>query len=74
MTVALADADAGESIEMCEVPDGDARAKLLRLGFLDGPVECRRQLTNGPVILRRNGTEMALGSALAEEIRIDRDA
>ncbi|AWB26956.1 FeoA family protein [Halococcoides cellulosivorans] len=74
MDTALADADPGESIEMRDVPDDDTRARLLRLGFLDGPVECRRQLTNGPVILRRNGTELALGSALADEITIDRHA
>lgn len=73
MTAVLAEADPGESIAMREVPDGDTRAKLLRLGFLDGPIECRRQLTNGPVILRRNGTELALGAALADEIQIERD-
>lgn len=74
MAVALADADPGDAVELADVPDDDTRARLLRLGFLDGPVECRRQLTNGPVILRRNGTELALGAALAEEIRVDRHA
>jgi ferrous iron transport protein A len=56
---------------MVEVPDGDTRARLLRLGFLDGEVECRRKLRNGPVIVRRNGTELALGRSLATEIEID---
>jgi len=52
------------------VPDDDVRARLLRLGFLDGAVECRHRLRKGPIVLRRNGTELALGADLAREIEI----
>ncbi|WP_136688476.1 FeoA family protein [Halorhabdus amylolytica] len=73
MSDVLADVGSGEAVRLVEVPDGDTRARLLRLGFLDGAVECRHQIRSGPVIVRRNGTELALGSALAEEIQVDRE-
>jgi len=68
----LADVGSGESVRLADVPDGDTRARLLRLGFLDGAVECRHHIRKGPVIVRRNGTELALGADLAREIEIER--
>jgi Fe2+ transport system protein FeoA len=72
MSEVLADVGSGESVRLTDVPDGDTRARLLRLGFLDGTVECRHHIRSGPVIVRRNGTDLALGSALAEEIEVER--
>ncbi|WEL20239.1 FeoA family protein [Halorhabdus sp. BNX81] len=72
MSEVLADVGSGESVRLTEVPDGDTRARLLRLGFLDGAVECRHHIRKGPVIVRRNGTDLALGSDLASEIEIER--
>jgi Fe2+ transport system protein FeoA len=72
MTISLAEISPDERIELAHVPDDDARARLLRLGFLDGRVECHRQIPEGPVVLRRHGTEIALGRALAREIGVDR--
>lgn len=62
----------GVTFEIKSVPDDTTRARLLRLGFLDGPVECRRRVQNGPVIIRRNGTDLALGAPIAERITVDR--
>jgi|GEM_PF-899615 len=76
MVAALADVRADEWVELISVPDGEYRARLLRLGLLDGRVECRRRIRNGPVVVRRRGTEVALGRSLAREItveRVDRD-
>ncbi|MCU4718812.1 FeoA family protein [Halapricum hydrolyticum] len=70
MTEVLADTAPGESVSLERVPDEDVRARLLRLGFLDGAVECRHRVRKGPIVLRRNGTEMALGADLAAEIEI----
>ncbi|MFB6352983.1 MAG: ferrous iron transport protein A [Halobacteriales archaeon] len=70
MTTTLSDVSAGSEVEIRDVPDGTARARLLRLGFLDGAVECRRRLRNGPVVVRRNGTELAIGAPLAERIEV----
>jgi ferrous iron transport protein A len=70
MVTTLADVRSNDRFEVVDVPDEDTRAQLLRLGFLDGEVECRQRVRNGPVILRRNGTELALGRALATEIEV----
>jgi ferrous iron transport protein A len=67
----LAEVSPEERIELADVPDEDARTRLLRLGFLDGRVECHQQIHNGPVVLRRRGSEIALGRALAREIRVE---
>ncbi|MDB2265700.1 MULTISPECIES: FeoA domain-containing protein [Halorubrum] len=74
MVVALADIPSGEWVELVDVPDGERRARLLRLGLLDGRVECRRRIRNGPVVVRRRGTEVALGRSLAREITVERSA
>jgi ferrous iron transport protein A len=70
MSEVLADTDPGESVFLEHVPDEDVRARLLRLGFLDGAVECRHRLRKGPIVLRRNGTELALGADLVGEIEV----
>lgn len=67
----LADTARGEVFEITSVTDSEVRARLLRLGFLDGDVECYRRVANGPVVLRRTGTTLAVGRAIAEEITID---
>lgn len=60
----------GVTVRIQSVSDETTRARLLRLGFLDGPVECRRQIRNGPIIIRRNGTDLAIGAAVADGIKI----
>lgn len=68
----LAAVDEGAVFDIESVSETEVRARLLRLGFLDGEVECHRRLTNGPVVLRRNGTTLALGRKIAEGVTIDR--
>jgi len=70
MTERLSDVDEGDEFEIGTVTDDQVRARLLRLGFLDGSVRCRRRLRKGPVVVRRNGTELAIGAAVADEVRI----
>ncbi|WP_423996731.1 FeoA domain-containing protein [Halorubrum trapanicum] len=72
MTAALVDVPPDEWIELVDVPDDESRARLLRLGLLDGRVKCRRRIRNGPVVVRRRGTEVALGRSLAREITVER--
>jgi ferrous iron transport protein A len=57
-----------------QVPDPELRAKLLRLGFLDGRVTCRHNIRNGPVVITRDGTELAIGRSLAGDIGISEAA
>lgn len=70
MAEVLANVRPGEAFVIESVPDDEVRAKLLRVGFLDGAVECRRRLSKGPIVIERTGTELALGSSLAEEIEV----
>lgn len=72
MTTTLASVSRGDVFDIEAVPDGEVRAQLLRLGFLDGRVECHRRVRNGPVVLRRNGTTLALGRRVAADIDIAR--
>lgn len=70
MSETLSTAAPGSTVAIESVSDETTRARLLRLGFLDGPVECRRRVRNGPVIVSRNGTDLAVGASVANEIRI----
>ncbi len=72
MVVALSEVPSDERVELVDVPDDECRARLLRLGLLDGSIECRRRIRNGPVVVRRRGTEVALGRSLAWEITVER--
>lgn len=71
MSQQLADVEPGDRFEIVTVPDGEVRAQLLRIGFLDGLVECRTRIRNGPVVLAAGGTEIALGASVAESIEIE---
>ncbi len=66
----LSGVNGGQRIRIRDVPDEDVRAHLLRIGMLDGPVQCRTRISNGPVIVERNGTTMALGDSVAGEITV----
>lgn len=68
MSTNLDDVDAGMRFRLDTVPDDDLRARLLRLGFLDGPVTCRHRINNGPVVITRDGTELAVGQSVAAQI------
>lgn len=71
MTQSLADVEVGDRFEIREVPDGTVRAQLLRIGFLDGVVECTNRIRNGPVVLEADGTQIALGASVVVDISID---
>ncbi|MFB6199754.1 MAG: ferrous iron transport protein A [Candidatus Nanohaloarchaea archaeon] len=70
MSRPLGEMDKGQRFEIEDVDDETLKAKLLRLGFMDGSVECRRKLRNGPVVISRNGTELALGDSHAQKVTV----
>jgi ferrous iron transport protein A len=70
MGTTLADVDAGASFAIEAVDDDDLRAKLRRLGFLDGRIDCRHRLHNGPVIVSHRGTDLALGATVATAVQV----
>lgn len=66
----LSGVSAGQRVRIRTVPDDDVRAHLLRIGMLDGPITCRSRISNGPVIVERNGTTVALGASVADRITV----
>ena len=71
MTPALSTVEPGDRFEIREVPEGQVRAQLLRIGFLDGVVECTHHIRNGPVVLEVDGTQIAIGASIADEVTIE---
>ncbi len=70
MAHTLSAVTSGETFEIDGVADPDVRARLLRLGFLDGTVTCHRRIPNGPIVLQYKGTSLALGRRIADDITI----
>lgn len=70
----LGQATTESAFQLEAVPDPELRAKLLRLGFLEGRVTCRHNIRNGPVVISRDGTELAIGRSIAGEISISEAA
>ncbi|MFB6086482.1 MAG: ferrous iron transport protein A [Halodesulfurarchaeum sp.] len=70
METTLAEVGTGDAFHIDHVENDQLRAKLRRLGFLDGRVECRTRLTRGPVVVSRRGTDLALGASVADGIAI----
>ena len=71
MTPALSTVEPGARFEIRAVPEGQVRAQLLRIGFLDGVVECTHHIRNGPVVLEADGTQIAIGASIADEVTIE---
>lgn len=70
MPVALSTVDQGATFQIEAVTDGTTRARLLRLGFLGGQVTCKHRVRNGPMIIRRNGTDLAVGQSVTRGITV----
>ncbi len=70
MRTTLAEVTAETSFRIEEVTDDQLRAKLRRLGFLDGRIDCRTRLSKGPVVISRRGTDLALGATVADGITV----
>lgn len=70
MAEILSDMSPGQRFRIASVGDPGLRARLLRLGFMDGPVTCQNRLRRGPVIVSREGTDLALGAAVADSIEV----
>ncbi|MFB6134448.1 MAG: ferrous iron transport protein A [Halanaeroarchaeum sp.] len=70
MRTTLHEVQAGEAFRIDAVADDEVRAQLLRMGFLDGEVECRQHLRKGPVVISRRGTDLALGAPVAKSVAV----
>jgi ferrous iron transport protein A len=67
----LADVKRGDKFQIIHIPDEKTRAFALRFGITEGAtVVCEEKVPGGPVIVKRNFQEIALGRKLANKIKI----
>lgn len=62
----------GKRFVVLDIPQGKPRTQLIRLGIMKGEViKCVERLPGGTVVVEKNRQEIAIGSTLAEFIRVD---
>ncbi|MCF8259172.1 MAG: ferrous iron transport protein A [Melioribacteraceae bacterium] len=67
----LNNAKKGNFLTITQLPEGNIRSQLIRLGLLKGQnAECLERLPGGTIILQKHRQEIAIGSDLARQIDI----
>ncbi len=70
-SMTLADVKRGDKFQIEFIPDDKIRAQAMRFGISEGSkVICQEKIPGGPVILKRNLQEIAIGRKLAEKIKV----
>lgn len=68
----MAEAKRGDKFKIMNIPDDMVRAKTMRFGISEGSVVyCVEKIPGGPIILKKNLQEIAIGRKLAKKITID---
>ncbi|MGM0501709.1 MAG: FeoA family protein [Bacillota bacterium] len=68
----LADVKRGEKFQISNIKDKKIRAQALRFGISEGAnVSCAEKIPGGPVIVKRNLQEIAVGRRLAKNIKVE---
>jgi Fe2+ transport system protein FeoA len=69
--IKLSSLSKGASARIVQLPAGDVRVQLIRLGLMEGAVvNCIERLPGGTLILGHRRQELALSTELAESISI----
>ncbi|HZD60386.1 MAG TPA: FeoA family protein [Anaerolineae bacterium] len=64
---------AGEEVVIKEILDNAAKTQFIRFGIGEGStVVCHSKIPFGPVILKKNRQEIAVGRELARTITVER--
>lgn len=64
-------AQKGQMLLIKKVKRDDVRPQAMRLGLYEGALlECSESIRNGPVILRSDFCEIAVGKRIAEQITV----
>ncbi|MFW5787869.1 MAG: FeoA family protein [Bacillota bacterium] len=67
----LAEVNQGEKFKIKNIPDDRTRVQALRFGLSSGAkLTCDSKIPGGPIIIKRNLQEIAIGRKLAEKISI----
>lgn len=70
VTRSLNQAKTGEDFFCLEIPDS-IKVELIRLGICEGnTLTCISKIPNGPVVIRKDLSEIAIGHSYAKQIKI----
>lgn len=62
----------GQTVKIIAIADSMVRAQAIRFGIAEGEiVRCEQIVPAGPVVLRKNNQEIALGRGLASRISVE---
>lgn len=68
----LTQARIGEKVKIINIPSEKIRSQAIRLGIGEGSiVMCHEIIPRGPVIIKKNRQEIAIGRRLADTITIE---
>ncbi len=61
----------GSKLVIVDIPQGQSRVRLIRLGIVKGaPIKCLERLAGGTVVIEKSRQEIAIGAALAKTILV----
>lgn len=61
----------GQTVKILDILDAQVKAQAIRFGIFEGQtVMCTQVVPAGPVIIRKNTQEIALGRGLAQQIEV----
>jgi len=62
----------GQNVKISLINNSDVRAQAIRFGIAEGEVvRCQEVLPAGPVVIRKNNQEIAIGRGLARQIEVE---
>ena len=61
----------GNPVTILDLPKGNYKVQLIRLGVLEGDtVKCLERLPGGTIVIQKNRQEIAIGYDLAKQIKV----
>ena len=61
----------GKPVTILNLPDGEIKVRLIRLGISEGDtVHCLERLPGGTIVIQKNRQEIAIGYDLAKKIKV----
>jgi len=68
----LAEVKKGQTVKILDIPDDQIRSQAIRLGIGQGSlVTCQEIIPAGPIIIKKNRQEIAVGRGLAQVITVE---